>query len=137
MHGMPRVTGDAGRKAADIISAARERQVPVMTIREAARRTGISAEGWNKALKKGSGRQETFIAMARVVGVEAEVGAALGLLASPGDLPAEDLPPVVRDNWARDDVKQIWGLRNIPPAAKAGLVVALLEQQVPPAESAG
>ena len=106
MHGMPSVTGDAGRRAADIITAARERQVPVMTIREAARRTGISVEGWNKALKKGSGRQETFIAMARVVGVEAGVRDALGLTPV-----SADQPQVVRDHARDENVRALWNLR--------------------------
>ena len=52
-----------------------------MTIRAAARLAGMSAEGWNKVIKTGRGREETFIAMARVVGAEREVRLALGLAA--------------------------------------------------------
>ena len=81
--------GAPGRQAADIIETARKRQVPVLTLREAARRAGISDEGWSKVIRRGRGREQTVIAMARVVGAEAEVRAALGLpsVDDPGPLP--------------------------------------------------
>jgi hypothetical protein len=43
------------------------------------------------------------------------------------DLAADDRPQVVREHWSDDRVRQIWRLANIPPGAKAGLVVALLD----------
>jgi lambda repressor-like predicted transcriptional regulator len=76
---MQGVDDEPGRKAADIIGAARKRQVPRMTQREAARRAGLSTEGWLKILRTGHGREENVIAMARVVGVEPQVREALGL----------------------------------------------------------
>lgn len=79
MHGMAVVTGDAGREAADIIHNAQQRHVPMLTAREAARRAGISVEGWNKVIKNGRGRTETVMAMARTVDVEEAVRRVLGL----------------------------------------------------------
>jgi hypothetical protein len=89
MHGMAIITGEAGRAAADIIEAAQKRHVPVLTKREAAGQAGISVEGWDKVIRTGRGRDTTFAAMARVVGVEAEVRAALGLPAVSDDAPLD------------------------------------------------
>lgn len=45
----------------------------------AARQAGITDVAWARVIKKGRGYESTFVAMARVVGVEAEVREALGL----------------------------------------------------------
>ena len=47
---------------------------------------------------------------------------------------ADDRPQIVRGNWDNDAVREIWGLRNIPPAAKAALVSGYLTRR---AEEAG
>jgi hypothetical protein len=89
MHAMATITGDSGRAAADIIEAAQKRHVPVLTKREAAGQAGISVEGWDKVIRTGRGRDTTFAAMARVVGVEADVRAALGLPAVSDEAPLD------------------------------------------------
>jgi len=73
------VDDPAGRAAVEIIEAARKRQVPVMTKNEAVARAGLSPAGWLKIRRTGHGREESFIAMARILGVEPEVRKALGL----------------------------------------------------------
>lgn len=89
--GMAVVTGDAGRAAADIIDAAQRRHVPVLTKRAAAAQAGISVDGWDKVIRTGRGRDTTFAAMARVIGVEPQVRAALGLGPLPADGPGVPL----------------------------------------------
>lgn len=98
MHAMATITGEPGRAAADIINAAQKRHVPVLTKREAAGQAGISVEGWDKVIRTGRGRDTTFAAMARVVGVEGQVRAALGL----GDLPAAAESDADLDRLERD-----------------------------------
>jgi hypothetical protein len=73
------VDPEAGRKAADIIKAAQQRHVPVLRVSKAAALAGITDVGWHRAIKTGRGYESTFIAMARVVGVEPQVREALGL----------------------------------------------------------
>jgi hypothetical protein len=73
------VDPEAGRKAADIIKAAVQRQVPVLRVSKAAVQAGITDVGWHRAIKTGRGYESTFLAMARVAGVEPEVREALGL----------------------------------------------------------
>lgn len=73
------VASQAGRVSADVIQRAQARHLPLLTVAEASRRAGITREGWAKVIRTGRGHEGTFIAMARVVGVETEVRAALGL----------------------------------------------------------
>jgi hypothetical protein len=80
------VEPEAGRAAADIIKAAQQRQAPVLRITKAAALAGITDVGWQRVIKTGRGYPTTFIAMARVVGAEAEVRRALGF-------PPADTPP--------------------------------------------
>src|ERR1039457_3393948 len=76
---MPRERAKATRAAAEIIEAARLRHVPLLTLSEAARRAGITPAGWRKVISTGRGRDSTFIAMARVTGVEDDVREQLGM----------------------------------------------------------
>src|ERR1017187_1863969 len=76
---MAGVDPHAGRIAADKIRAAQQRHVPLLTVHEGARQAGITDDGWSKVIRTGRGREGTFIAMARVAGVEPEVREALGL----------------------------------------------------------
>ena len=97
---MPEIARNRTRGAAEIIEAARSRHVPPLSVAEAARRAGISTEGWRKVLRTGRGRKGTLLAMARITGTEAEVREALGLPpvrhgASP------PLPPMTARNAAR------------------------------------
>jgi hypothetical protein len=71
------------------------------------------------------------------LGIGREEALRLAGILTDGEPAADDRPEIVRDHWHDEGVREIWGLKNIPPAAKAGLVVALLRQQDPPAESAG
>jgi hypothetical protein len=102
----PGVEPSAGRAAADIIKNAQSRHVPILRVAEAARRAGITSHGWIKVINSGRGRQSTFLAMARVTGVEAEVRDALGMEPLEGDVvprpgtpiaPPGRLPPAPRD----------------------------------------
>ena len=96
MRRMATVTGEAGRRAADIISSAQRRHLPVLTLREASHKAGLSPEGWSKVIRTGRGRESTFVAMARVTGVEEEVREALGL--PPAEVAPEiELPPMSLD----------------------------------------
>ena len=89
------------RAAADLIEAARERHVPVLTIAEASRRAGITPDGWRKVIKTGRGRQSTLLAMARVTGTEPTVRVLLGLPPA-GDSEPDGLPEM--DEEERRDV---------------------------------
>ena len=91
---MPGERAKAPRDAADMIEAARRRHVPLLTLSEAARRAGITSSGWRKVIGTGRGRDDTFIAMARVTGVEDEVREALGMEPL-GAVP--DIPPMSAD----------------------------------------
>lgn len=104
---MQGVDDEPGRKAADIIGAARKRQVPRMTQREAARRAGLSTEGWLKILRTGHGREENVIAMARVVGVEPQVREALGLPALDANVIPLPVPAESAEDAALRDVMYI------------------------------
>jgi hypothetical protein len=63
-----------------MIDVARQRHLPLLTLSEAARRAGITPAGWSKVIKTGRGREDTLLAMARVVGVEDKVREALGVV---------------------------------------------------------
>ena len=63
-----------------MIDVARQQHLPLLTLSEAARRAGITPAGWSKVIRTGRGREDTLLAMARVVGVEDKVREALGVL---------------------------------------------------------
>jgi hypothetical protein len=68
-----------GRAAAKIISEALAASKPKVTVVEAAGRARITPDGWLKVIRTERGYERTFLAMARAVGVEAEVREALGI----------------------------------------------------------
>ena len=86
----PEISHEQGHRAAQLVEAARESRRPRLSVREAARRAGISP-GWWSQLVKGEqlrgeagtfpvkGKVETYLDMARVVGVVEEVRKVLAL----------------------------------------------------------
>lgn len=42
---------------------------------------------------------------------------------------ADERPAIVRDNWSNQAVRDLWALKNIPPASRAGLVRTYLAQR--------
>jgi hypothetical protein len=73
------VDPEKGSEAAKIIKAAVRDHVPVLRVSKAAALAGITDVGWHRAIKSGRGYESTFIAMARVTGVEPQVRKVLGL----------------------------------------------------------
>ena len=92
---MSAVDPEAGRRAADIIRAAVRDHVPVLRVSKAAAMAGITDVGWHRAIKTGRGYESTFIAMARIAGVEPQVREVLGLepLDDANVIPMASRPP--------------------------------------------
>jgi hypothetical protein len=95
----------AGRTAANIIKTAQDRLV--LTAGAAAKLAGITDVGWARVIKAGRGYPATFIAMARVVGVEPQVRAALGLPALDANVIPMPVPAESAEDAALRDVMYI------------------------------
>lgn len=127
-----------GRRIAQEIDAARRRRFPKTSVRSAATQAGIS-EGWWRQLVAGEqkrgdasfpvvGSEETYLAMARAVGVEADIAATLG----------RQVPPDADSRQARTTIDAIENDPHLLPEAKQHLLnqYQLLLRIVSPAPAA-
>lgn len=123
----------------ELITAALKRKRPKLTIREAARRAGISEAWWRQVVRgyqplKGGGKApmrgsaETIASMARVVGVtpdQLEAAERADAAAELRDLLAEPVDPMDEAEAILADSERIAAdLRSLPPRERATATAA-------------